>query len=92
MAQKVASVMDGHQAVLDQVRATKAGSEAAPTTPTAPTPISAGIGRAYEWFLQLPVGILLTVLWVAGAAVIGSCALVLYVAGAELVRSLAGSL
>ena len=92
MAQKVASAMDGHQAVLGRVRATEARSEGAPTPPTAPTPISAGIGRAFEWFLRLPVVILLPVLWVAGAAVLGSCGLVLYVAGAELARSLAGSL
>ena len=92
MAQKVASVMDGHQAVLGQGRATEARSEAAPTTPTAPTPMSVGIGRAYEWFLQLPVVIVLTVLWVVGAVLLGSCVLVLYVAGSELARSLAGSL
>jgi hypothetical protein len=54
--------------------------------------MTAGIGRAYEWFLQLPVVIVLTVLWVAGAALLGSCALVLYMAGSVVVRSLAGSI
>jgi hypothetical protein len=67
-------------------------SESSPTIPRTPTPISAGIGRAYKWFLQLPVVIVLLVLWVAGAALLGSCALVLYMAGSELVRSLAASL
>ena len=67
-------------------------SESFPKTPRTPTPMTAGIGRAYKWFLQLPVVIVLTVLWVAGAALLGSCALVLYMAGSVLVRSLAGSL
>ena len=92
VAQKLASVTVEHQAVIVQVRATKARSEAAPTTPTAPTPMSAAIGRAYEWFLQLPAMIVLTVLWVVGAVLLGSFALVLYAAGSVLVGSLAGSL
>ena len=54
--------------------------------------MTAGIGRAYEWFLQLPVVIVLLVLWVGGVALLGSCALVLYWVGSVLVRSLAGSL
>jgi hypothetical protein len=57
-------------------------SEPSPTIPR--TPLTAGIGRAYEWFLQLPVVIVLTALWVAGAALLGSCALVLYMAGSVL--------
>ena len=92
VAQKVASVTDGYQAVVAQQHATRARSEAAPTTPTAPTPISAEIGQAFEWFSQLPVVIVLMVLWVVVAVLLGSCALVLYVAGSVLVRSLAGSL
>ncbi len=50
--------------------------------------MTAGIGRAYEWFLQLPAVIVLTVLWMVGAALLGSIALVVYVAGSELVWSL----
>jgi hypothetical protein len=84
--------MDGHQGVVGKDYATKASSASVPTTPTAPTPISADIGQAYEWFLELPVVIVLTVLWVAGVALLGSCALVLYMAGSVLVRSLAGSI
>src|SRR5215210_3216694 len=37
-----------------------------------------GVATAYEWFIDLPpVGPML-VLWVAGAALLGTCALVLY--------------
>ena len=48
-----------------------------------------GVGTAYEWFLELPQAV---VLWVAGVALLGSCALVLYMAGSVVLRSLAGSL
>ena len=65
-------------------------SEPSPTIPR--TPMTAGIGRAYEWFLELPVVIVLTVMWVAGVALLGSCALALYMAGSVVVRSLAGFL
>jgi hypothetical protein len=81
----------GEEAGLDTWRDT-GRSEPSPTIPRTPTPMTAGIGRAYEWFLQLPVVIVLTVLWVAGAALLGSCALVLYMAGSVVVRSLAGSI
>ncbi len=29
------------------------------------------IGQAYEWFLELPVRLLIAVMWLAGAAIIG---------------------
>ena len=51
-----------------------------------------GVASAYEGFLELPRVVVLLVLWVAGVALLGSCALVLYMAGSMLVRSLAGSL
>jgi hypothetical protein len=51
-----------------------------------------GVATAYEGFLELPPAVVLLVLWVAGVALIGSCALVLYMAGSVVVRSLAGSL
>ena len=51
-----------------------------------------GVESAYEWFLELPPAVVLVVLWVAGAVLLGSCALVLYMAGSVVVRSLAGSL
>jgi hypothetical protein len=77
--------MDGYQAVVLKDHPTRARSESSPTTPGTPTlPMSAEIGRAYEWFLQLPMLIVLAVLWVAGAALLGSCVLVLYMAGSVL--------
>ena len=45
-----------------------------------------------EGFLELPPAVVLLVLWVAGAVLLGSCALVLYWVGSAVVRSLAGSL
>jgi hypothetical protein len=36
------------------------------------------IVRAYEWFLELPVTIVLVVLWLAGMGLVGLCALALY--------------
>ena len=47
--------------------------------------------NAYEGFLELPQAVVLLVLWVAGVALIGSCALVLYWVGRVLVGSIAGS-
>jgi hypothetical protein len=41
---------------------------------------SAGfIGATYERFLEMPVPVVLAALWLAGAALLGSCALTLYV-------------
>jgi len=51
-----------------------------------------GVASAYEGDLELPPAVVMLVLWVVGAAVLGSCALVLYMAGSVVVRSLAGSL
>ncbi len=48
------------------------------------------VGQAYERFLELPVVVVLAVLWMAGAALLGSIALVLYSVGWVLVRSVAG--
>ena len=48
------------------------------------------VGQAYERFLELPVVVVLAVLWLAGTALLGSVALVLYSPGWVLVRSVAG--
>ncbi len=40
--------------------------------------MSVGIGRAYERFLELPVGVVVGLMWLAGAALIGSLALAVY--------------
>ncbi len=47
------------------------------TTATTP-PVSVGVGRAYERFLELPVGVVVGLMWLAGAALIGSFALAVY--------------
>ena len=52
-------------------------------------PLSMGIGRAYERFLEMPGAFVLAALWVAGAALLGSCALVLYIAASVLVQTVA---
>ena len=36
------------------------------------------IKRAYGWFLEQPVPVVLVLLWLAGAALLGLCAAVLY--------------
>ena len=53
--------------------------------------IKHAIGQAYERFLELPVPLVLVVLWFVGLAVLGSLGLVLYVDGASLVRVLTGA-
>ena len=52
-------------------------------------PLSMGIGRAYERFLEMPGAFVLAALWVAGAALLGWCALVLYIAASVLVQTVA---
>ena len=36
------------------------------------------LGRGYERFMALPVPVVLTIFWLAGLALVGSCALALY--------------
>jgi hypothetical protein len=45
---------------------------------TTAAPVSPGIGRAFEWFLELPVAVVLLVLWVVGVALLGAWGLVAY--------------
>jgi hypothetical protein len=48
------------------------------------------IGRTYERFLELPVVVVLAVMWMVGAALLGSSALALYWTGRVLVQLAAG--
>jgi hypothetical protein len=48
------------------------------------------IGVAYERFLEMPVSVVLAVLWVLGMALLGSCVLTLYVLGTSLVGVVVG--
>ena len=50
------------------------------------------MAAAYERFLELPVVVVLAVLWIMGTALLGSITLVLYMTGAGLVRLVAGSI
>ena len=45
-------------------------------------------GRMYERFLELPVAVVVAVLWLAGAVLTGTSVLVLYLGGLVLVRTL----
>ena len=57
-----------------------------PRTSSSGAPSSAvGIGGAFERFLEMPVTFVLGVLWLAGAALIGSCVLVLCLAVSALI-------
>jgi hypothetical protein len=51
-----------------------------------------GLATAYERVLDLPPVVPLLVLWVAGVALVGTCALVLYWVGRLLVGLAAGSI
>ncbi len=48
-------------------------------------------GVAYERFVQMPVPVVLTVLWVAGMVLLSSCVLVLYMLGTLLAPVVAGA-
>ena len=52
--------------------------------------IKHAIEQAYERFLELPVLLVLVMLWFAGLAVLGSLGLALYLYGALLVQVLTG--
>ena len=47
------------------------------------------VARSYERFLELPVVGVLAAMWVAGVALLGSCALILYLFGSLLLQILA---
>ena len=53
--------------------------------------MSRGIRLAFEWFLELPVQVVLLVLWVAGIVFFGACALLTYMGISALVELVAGA-
>jgi hypothetical protein len=61
------------------------------TKPRTDAPVSMGIGLAFEWFLELPVPVVLLVLWVAGILFFGACALLTYVGISVLVEMAVGA-
>ncbi len=66
--------------------------EAAPRKRGAHALLPLTVGQAYERFLELPVVVVLAVMWVAGVALLGSVALVLYSAGWALEQAVAGAI
>jgi hypothetical protein len=67
---KAASTINVDQAAIN-TRAKKTSVKAPPSIPSV-------IGRAYEGFLELPALVVLGMMWVAGVAMLGLCALVAY--------------
>jgi len=62
------------------------------TEPRSAAPVSTGIGGlAFEWFLELPVQVVLLVMWVAGIVFFGACALLTYMGISALVEMVAGA-
>jgi hypothetical protein len=59
--------------------------------PRTAVPVSTGIGLAFEWFLQLPVPVVLLMLWVAVVVFFGACALLTYVGISALMEMLGGA-
>ena len=62
-----------------------------PRTEPKTAPVSRGIRLAFEWFLELPVQVVLLVLWVAGIVFFGACALLTYMGISALVELVAGA-
>ncbi len=74
------------QKVIDRAP-TKARTKGTLTTKRRTTAtVSVGIGLVYEWFLELPVPVVLLVVWVVGAALLGAGALLAY----TVISALAG--
>jgi hypothetical protein len=71
--------------------ATKQPTTNSRTEPRTAAPVSTGIGLAFEWFLELPVQVVLLVLWVAGIVFFGACALLTYVGISALVEMVRGA-
>ncbi len=49
------------------------------------------VGRTFERLLGLPVAVVVTVLWLVGTVLAGTCALVVYLVVLGVVRTLAGA-
>ena len=49
------------------------------------------VGRTFERLLGLPVAVVVTVLWLVGTVLVGTCALVVVLVVLGVVRTLAGA-
>jgi hypothetical protein len=75
--------------VMNDRAATVRVQEAHVVSPAPSTPSPGPTALAYERFLEMPVDVVLVLPWLAGAALLGSCALVLYAVGSVLLHSTA---
>ena len=83
------TITNNSQSVSVKVSAGTPLVAATPVQQETAAPLLVGIGRAYERFFEMPGAFVLAALWVAGVALLGSCALVLYIAASVLVQTLA---
>ena len=79
----------GERAPEEVLRAAQEASEATPAGQRSPSsasaaPPSAGVGSLYGRSLEMPVAFVLVVMWLAGAALMGTCALVMYLVASAL--------
>jgi hypothetical protein len=86
----------GHDARLADVTIPAATAEVgeapAPSPGTSSAPTSERVAQAVcEWLSEMPTGVVFALLWVTGAALMGSCALAVYVGVWVLLRLVAGS-
>jgi hypothetical protein len=73
---------------------TKSSTEPRTEPRSAAPPVSRELGLAgpaFEWFLELPVPVVILVLWVAGIVFFGACALLTYVGISALVGMVRGA-
>jgi hypothetical protein len=87
------STYDARTADTNASAATAARVEEAPAgSPATPAPTSGRITVwACEWLLGMPMGVATALMWLTGAALLGSCVLVVYAVGSVLVGLVAGS-
>jgi hypothetical protein len=69
----------------EQVKVGEVAAKATSVPPRTSALLSLAKDRAFERFSEMPVVIVLTLLWIAGAALMGTCALVLYLAVSTLI-------
>jgi hypothetical protein len=65
--------------------------ERAPTKERTTASVSEGMRLAYERFLEMPVPVVLVVMWVSGVALLGACTLLAYAVISALVGTVAGA-
>ena len=80
-----------HTATKQPVTKAQMFTEGTPTKGRTTPTVSVGIGLAYEWFLELPVRVVVLVLWIGGVAFLGALALVAYALISALVGVMAGA-